>query len=563
MALKKILYPLDRTGTAPSNRITAEPHTTGVDRYRAFTLGFAPFFADSVVIREAGKSTPLVRGKDKDYELVYYYQDLSKLCAGKEVAGVVVIRNQNLGTQFEVDYNTIGAHYATSATTIAAAITALELDNRNVYWQNIIDLPDLWQPAPHPHDMGDVFGMEWLLDILASIREALMIGDNAVHTEIINRIDSAITNLSTLWTDHTSKTGNVHGLTPAQLGTLTAVEINNLVQALNKRIDDLGPNFTSIASSLNNLQQQINSLSGAMSSWDQELENLTADYNRLTQQIADTNTTISGISDRIVSVQGDINNLRQRDNNLQDQINALNSSLGGYASAVNALDGRVTSLESRMVAAESNIQDHANQLDQLSARFGNYIPTSKLPTAGTYIGVVNKLATINPSGIMDIAKYTDWHEINSVADYDLRETLQYNSQVGGYQIYSTGYYNAIDVFIRSDIRDKEEITALQPWEADGILRHLKNGIRYVMKGEKVFTAGLSAQTVQRFFSEGVTEVTVQEATDDKEEVKRLSLRQGALIGLLVSGYNFQASEIRELRKLIRGIQKVIADTKSK
>ena len=81
MALKKILYPLDRTGVAGTNRIAGELHTTGVDRYRAFTLGFAPFFADSVVIKEVGKSTPLQRGKDKDYELVYFYPELSAYSA--------------------------------------------------------------------------------------------------------------------------------------------------------------------------------------------------------------------------------------------------------------------------------------------------------------------------------------------------------------------------------------------------------------------------------------------------------------------------------------------------
>ena len=562
MALKKILYPLDRTGVASTNRIAGELHTTGVDRYRAFTLGFAPFFADSVVIKEVGKSTPLQRGKDKDYELVYFYPELSKLCAGKEIAGVVVICNQNLGTEYEVSYNTIGAHYAASSSVIASAIAALELDNRNIYWKDVLDTPELWQPAPHPHDMGDVYGLEWLLDMLASIREALMIGDNAVHTEIINRINSAITNLTVMWNNHVSQTGNVHNLTAAQIGAYTAAQIDTIVQALNKRIDDLSPTFANISASLANLQQQINSLSGAMSAWDTELENLTADYDRLVRQLADTNTSLSVVNDSLVSINGAIDTLRNKDNQLQLQIDNLNTSLGEYSTAMLQLEMRIVSLETRMSAAEANVVTLANQVYGLNQRFGSYIPTSYLPPTGGSSGQFYNKLVMNYGGGVQVGDSMYWHcTANPAPDFSQR--LQYNGTVGGYQLVTSGYYNCMDVFIRSDIRDKDDVRALEPFEADKILRQFKNGIRYTMKGEHVTTAGMSAQVVNKYFAEGVSEVVVSEATEDKEEVRRLTLRQGALVGLLVSGYNFQSRQLAEMAKAIKTLQKDVAGLKSK
>lgn len=58
--------------------------------------------------------------------------------------------------------------------------------------QSVIDKPDLFQPTPHIHDIGDVYGLEFQIDTLIAIREAIVVGDNEVHVQILARIDEAV-----------------------------------------------------------------------------------------------------------------------------------------------------------------------------------------------------------------------------------------------------------------------------------------------------------------------------------------------------------------------------------
>ena len=640
---KKVFYPIDYTGSMASNHVSQESVTIGVTQYRAFTLAFAPFYADSLIIRENGSTIPLK--KDIDYKCLYFYRDLSKLAGGKDISGVVVITNGNVGTDLVVSYQMVGGHYSASASAIAEAIAALELDNRNAYWQNIIDTPDLFQPAEHPHDFGDVYGLEWIISMLASIREAILIGDNAVHTEILNAITVGISNLTTALQNHVGSTGNVHNVTPEQLGVYTKAQIDNIVIAINKNITDLNPTFAQISSALTVLGNKYDALVGAVAGLGDRVGHVESEVSQLDGLIADLTQAMQQALDRIGNYDSEIAALKQADQSLSLRIDGLqtginqlstrvtqevarlesmiNSSNTSNDAALDALAGRVTKNESDIAKLKTDVSANTTSIAQTNAKFTDYVrwdelvfpefpeqPPSndaeyqaslnelkiRVTTLESNVGAINtrltqqdqKIAAANQAistnaqaisaanakfdnyvlksslmstlqgpamygkipvygtdGGLCVPTRLDWYMDGKV----LTETVNFNSTKGGYQIYNSGYYNAIDYFVRSDVRDKHDIRVLSPERANTILRRIRHGITYQLQDEQVTTAGLAAQVVEKHFSEAVVSSEVE--LPDGSMAERLMLRHGALVGLLVSGYNHQAKEIAELRKMVQ------------
>lgn len=325
MSIRKILYPLDFTGVATANRIEGELKTIGTDRYRAFTLNFAPFFTSNLTIKERGKTTLLKRGTD--YECLYFYPELTKLAAGKEVCGVVVITNAAIGVNLEVGYNTVGGHYAHSADVIQMAIESLELDNRNVYWQNIIDTPDLFQPAPHGHDLGDIYGMEFQIDVLVAIREAIMIGDNTVHQQIYDRIDAIVNSLTEMVALHRNDVNNPHKTTAHQVNAYTMEEIDAAIASIMEDLADLEPRFKSISDSFVLIQQQYTSVSSAIQTFSTRVGTVENEQSKFYLLLGTINQGLAGLQGQIDNINQALLALQNKDIQLQQSIDQINNTL--------------------------------------------------------------------------------------------------------------------------------------------------------------------------------------------------------------------------------------------
>jgi len=103
------------------------------------------------------------------------------------------------------------------------------IDERGVAWGDIKGKPSLFKPTPHDHDVGDLYGWEYVVNQLTKIREAILISDKAVHEEIIRVFDANATSLDEdieqvkitildRLSQHTARTDNPHGTTKAQAG---------------------------------------------------------------------------------------------------------------------------------------------------------------------------------------------------------------------------------------------------------------------------------------------------------------------------------------------------------
>ena len=392
MSIRKILYPLDFSGTATSNRIEGELRTIGTDRYRAFTLNFAPFYTSNLTIKERGKTKLLVRGTD--YECLYFYPELTKLAAGKEICGVVVITNANIGTELVVGYNTVGGHYAHSADVIQMAIEALELDNRNVYWQDVIDKPDLFQPTPHLHDIGDVYGLEFHIDVLVAIRDAILIGDNEVHQQIYDRIDDIVNQLTTQLNAHRSDYYNPHKTTAHQVNAYTREEVDAQIQSIMEDLADLEPRFQAITTKFTETTQHFSAIESALLALTDRVGVVELEHSKFYTLLSTINQTLDQHQSLIDDLEAEIVRLDGVDSNLQTQINALKTRATNIENKNVEQDDRLDDIESLNVTQNTRLANVETKNTQQDNRL-TALETLTTNHTNSILGVVNVNNTQN------------------------------------------------------------------------------------------------------------------------------------------------------------------------
>lgn len=391
MSIKKLLYPVDYTGQAQTNRISGELRTIGKDRYRAFAPNYGYFYSESVRIVERGKTTPLVQGTD--YTCLYFARDISKLAKGKEICGVIVITNENVGTDLEVSYNIVGGHYANYASAIAEAIVLLELDNRNVYWKDVLLKPDLFQPAPHAHDIGDVYGLEFLIDVLTQLINAILIGDNAVHQEILNALDKLRVDLTAAHQAHLSNKNNPHGTTAEQIGTYTKEAIDAYLAAIDKRFDDLEPRFASILTSVNQIITRLTGHDGQLKAQSDRIGQAELDVARLFTQTGGATSDIEIINGQIESILATIAQLKTKDSSLEAAITANANEIKAIKVVNTNQDNQLAAIvnknneqDGRLNNHDITLNQHTTAINQLNQSLASKLSSVPPATSGAYGG---------------------------------------------------------------------------------------------------------------------------------------------------------------------------------
>ena len=193
MPINPIRYPLDLTGTSRDNLVLNELHTLKPTRVRAVALQNGAFYTASVVIRDVATARVLVAGQDYEFDNLY---QMASEHAKAEVAAIIVITNIEVSNTISVDYQCIGGLYGYSTTAIMQQIEDLQLDNRKVEWGNIYNKPAVYPPAKHLHDIGDVYGFEYLVQAIQQLRHAIMVGDEGAHENIYRYIEKTVGNTS-------------------------------------------------------------------------------------------------------------------------------------------------------------------------------------------------------------------------------------------------------------------------------------------------------------------------------------------------------------------------------
>lgn len=231
MPINPIRYPLDLTGTSRDNLVLNELHTLKPTRVRAVALQNGAFYTASVVIRDVATARVLVVGQDYEFDNLY---QMASEHAKAEVAAIIVITNTEVSNTISVDYQCIGGLYGYSTTAIMQQIEDLQLDNRKVEWGNIYNKPAVYPPAKHLHDIGDVYGFEYLVQAIQQLRHAIMVGDEGAHENIYRYIEKTVGNTSDRVRElenalrrHIEDKDNPHEVTAGKIGVYTKKEIDD------------------------------------------------------------------------------------------------------------------------------------------------------------------------------------------------------------------------------------------------------------------------------------------------------------------------------------------------
>lgn len=191
-----VKFPLDETGVNPNNLVQGEPHTLVSRKVRSISPTYGAFFTGSLVVTDDVTQTQLV--KNVQYFAVELYE-LPTAKTGKEVCAIIIITDQAVSNSVSISYQALGGDFSVSTIALQQMIDKLELDERPVYWPSIIGKPSEFPPSAHLHDVGDVYGFEYMVHALERIKDAIVMGDQLSHDVIYryvdDRVEEAIGNL--------------------------------------------------------------------------------------------------------------------------------------------------------------------------------------------------------------------------------------------------------------------------------------------------------------------------------------------------------------------------------
>lgn len=220
--MRLLKYPLDLTGVNPTNLVEDEIHRTGEQHRRAFVLNYGPFFTESLVVKDLSGR---VLVPHDDYYVLHPYERAQGL-TGKEVANVIYVHNREIADpSIMVTAQYIGGEMNWSAATLQDMLDQIIFEDREVLWGDIIGVPEVFNPAPHMHDIGDTYGWEYIGYQLEQLRIAVLQGDEHSHLDILNKIrlmaETVAANENRL-NRHVDDTNNPHGVTKhdVELGNL-------------------------------------------------------------------------------------------------------------------------------------------------------------------------------------------------------------------------------------------------------------------------------------------------------------------------------------------------------
>ena len=214
-------YPYDPTGVNSQNLVSEEKHTIPREDNRAFATLAGPFFTDSLVVKDASGN---ILKRKTDYVAFEYVSDPSEI-TGKEVCCAVLIKNSEIEGDVFVTYQAAGGPFSLNVEAITQAIANLEIDARTVAWGDILAKPDYFPPLRHLHDIGDIYGFEYIVNAIEDLRNAVLNGDTASHSAIIRRIDDLrnwvnqrlVDNIAIL-EEHIRDASNPHAVNKNQVG---------------------------------------------------------------------------------------------------------------------------------------------------------------------------------------------------------------------------------------------------------------------------------------------------------------------------------------------------------
>jgi len=173
------LYPLDLTGAAATNKVVNESRTLNPPEEELdfhFLLPWAgPYFRDTMVLRHITTNRLLIRGVDwaPGHKFNSASYELQNTKGG--VYASILLFDRKLSGQVRMDsYQTLGGAWTLSENKILEIMSNKIADPRQVAFEEVNGLPEVFPPTEHTHPADDMTGFAELIaatyDVAAAIR---------------------------------------------------------------------------------------------------------------------------------------------------------------------------------------------------------------------------------------------------------------------------------------------------------------------------------------------------------------------------------------------------------
>ena len=189
-----LFLPIDKLGNNLDNRVTDEIHEVS-ELENIIKPNMGAFYASSLVIKAIDGSdneTTLIRGLD--YKCLNFFEKTTAEL-GKEICGSIIFIRPISQRKFNLTYQALGSDRYGNNKAIAGFVSDT-LEQGNINWEDIVGKPLGFPPTPnHPHEWRDIYGAEYLVNMLNSLAQGIRDTKNIYDLDIIRRLKkSAETN---------------------------------------------------------------------------------------------------------------------------------------------------------------------------------------------------------------------------------------------------------------------------------------------------------------------------------------------------------------------------------
>lgn len=190
-----IKYPLDLSGQNPTNRVINEYHELPDEEVnRIFCLDYGPFYTAGLVVTEL--QTQRVLTLNVDYVPMHVIPQPT-MRSGLEVCAAIAIINTSVTTEVTVTAHMVGGEYTRLTEVIIRLLDELSLDAGPIQYGDLIGLPSEFLPSGHIHDLGDLYGFEYMVDALYKVRDAILVGNQHYLENLEARFTNVIDQMRT------------------------------------------------------------------------------------------------------------------------------------------------------------------------------------------------------------------------------------------------------------------------------------------------------------------------------------------------------------------------------
>lgn len=239
----------DLTGTNINNRVVDEPHALPPKVYRSIAPIYGPYYTESLVVVDASNAQTLTR--DIHYKCLDVV-GIPTAKSGKEICTIIVITAQSVSSNVLINYQALGGNYEHTHEAIKLLVDNILTDTRPVSWPNILNRPDTFEPSHHLHRVGDIYGFEYMVVELERLKNAILLGDDIAHMEILSYVDANIGAIR-LIVESTETLVAVMGIT-------AATDANVAAQAALVAVQQLQQDLVNTNNSLNSTVGLFNAL---------------------------------------------------------------------------------------------------------------------------------------------------------------------------------------------------------------------------------------------------------------------------------------------------------------